>query len=60
VGAVGPVEATGAPLVEPVDDVGSLCQVIGAATSARVLRELAAAGYPDLLRLDAIYRDVVI
>jgi DNA-binding MarR family transcriptional regulator len=48
VGTVGPVDDAGAPLVASIDDVGLLCQVVAAATSERILRDLAAAGYPDV------------
>jgi len=36
------------PLVDPADDVGLLCQVVAAATSDRVVRQLTEAGFDDV------------
>jgi DNA-binding MarR family transcriptional regulator len=42
------VDVTDRPLLEPEDDIALLCQVLASATSERVLRELAAAGFTDV------------
>jgi hypothetical protein len=42
------------PLLDPTEDIGLLCQVVASATSERVLRRLAEAGYDDLALIDDV------